>query len=262
VKAAPERVSSQADITAEMAGLQSSWAAEYQRAGVGLSGETQPRLNYAPYRSSILRYPKQPLVLVEPEEIERWAPCFGERDVDPLDADLTAGHPGEPIGERIIVTGRLLDDSGGPVAGQLIEIWQANAGGRYRHQLDQHPAPLDPNFLGAGRCLTGPDGSYRFLTIKPGPYPWRNHRNAWRPAHIHFSVFGTAFTQRLVTQMYFPGDPLFDLDPIFQSILDPAARKRLIARYDHHLTQAEYATGYRWDIVVCGSAQTWTESDD
>jgi protocatechuate 3,4-dioxygenase beta subunit len=159
------------------------------------------------------------------------------------------------------VTGRLLDDAGRPVAGQLIEIWQANAGGRYRHQLDQHPAPLDPNFTGAGRCLTGPDGWYRFLTIKPGPYPWRNHRNAWRPAHIHFSVFGTAFTQRLITQMYFPGDPLFDLDPIFQSILDPAARQRLIARYDHDLTQPEYATGYRWDIVVCGGRRTWTEDD-
>ena len=146
----------------------------------------------------------------------------------------------------------MLDESGRPVAGQLIEIWQANASGRYRHQLDQHPAPLDPNFTGAGRCLTGPDGTYRFLTVKPGPYPWRNHRNAWRPAHIHFSVFGTAFTQRLVTQMYFPGDPLFDLDPIFQSIVDPAARQRLIASYDHDLTEPEYATGYRWDIVLSG----------
>src|SRR6516165_1265282 len=204
----------------------------------------------------------KPLLVVDPEEVERRAPCFGRRDVDALDADLTAGHAGEPIGQRIIVAGRLVDDSGGPVAGQLIEIWQANAGGRYRHRLDQHPAPLDPNFVGAGRCLTGPDGSYRFVTIKPGPYPWRNHQNAWRPAHIHFSVFGTAFTQRLVTQMYFPGDPLFDLDPIFQSILDPAARNRLIARYDHGLTQPEYATGYRWDIVVCGSRRTWTESDD
>ena len=157
------------------------------------------------------------------------------------------------------MTGRVLDESGRPVAGQLIEIWQANASGRYRHQLDQHPAPLDPNFTGAGRCLTGPDGTYRFLTVKPGPYPWRNHHNAWRPAHIHFSVFGTAFTQRLVTQMYFPGDPLFDLDPIFQSILDPAARQRLIARYDHDLTEPEYATGYRWDIVLSGGGRTWTE---
>jgi protocatechuate 3,4-dioxygenase, beta subunit len=248
-----EGVASQHDITAEIAAI----AATRQRAG----GDAQPRLDYPPYRSSALRHPKRPQLVVDPEEVERRAPCFGRQDVDPLDADLTAGHPGEPIGERIIVTGRLLDDAGRPVAGQLIEIWQANAGGRYRHRLDQHPAPLDPNFAGAGRCLTGPDGSYRFLTIKPGPYPWRNHRNAWRPAHIHFSVFGTAFTQRLVTQMYFPGDPLFDLDPIFQSILDPAARQRLIARYDHDLTQPEYATGYRWDIVVCGGRRTWTEDD-
>jgi protocatechuate 3,4-dioxygenase beta subunit len=252
-------VASQDDITAEIAALQYSGAADYRRTG---GGPAEPRLDYPPYRSSALRHPTRLPLIVDPEEIERRAPCFGSRDVDPADADLTAGHPGEPLGERIIVTGRVLDDFGRPVPSQLIEIWQANAGGRYRHQLDQHPAPLDPNFVGGGRCLTGPDGSYRFLTIKPGPYPWRNHHNAWRPAHIHFSVFGTAFTQRLVTQMYFPGDPLFDLDPIFQSILDPAARRRLIARYDHDLTQPEYATGYRWDIVVCGARRTWIEDDD
>ena len=252
METAPERVASQGDITAEIVGI----AAEYQRAGVE---EAQPRLDYPPYRSSVLRHPKYPLQGVDPEEVERWAPCFGHQDVDPLDADLTAGHPGEPIGQRIIVTGRVLDESGRPAAGQLIEIWQANASGRYRHQRDQHPAPLDPNFTGVGRCLTGPDGTYRFLTVKPGPYPWRNHHNAWRPAHIHFSVFGTAFTQRLVTQMYFPGDQLFDLDPIFQSIVDPAARQRLIAAYDHEITQPEYATGYRWDIVLSGSCRTPTE---
>jgi protocatechuate 3,4-dioxygenase beta subunit len=207
----------------------------------------------------VLRHPKQPLLLIDPDELERCAPCFGERDVDQHDADLTAGHRGEPIGERIIVAGQLRDQSGRPLAGQLIEIWQANAGGRYRHQRDQHPAPLDPNFVGAGRCLTGPDGTYRFLTIKPGPYPWRNHHNAWRPAHIHFSLFGTAFTQRLVTQMYFPGDPLFDLDPIFQSVLYPAARQRLIAGYDHDLTEPEYATGYRWDIVLARGTSTEAE---
>lgn len=186
-------------------------------------GAGQPLLDYPPYRATILRHPKQPLVAVDPEAAELWAPCFGRDDVDPLDADLTAGHRGEPIGERVVVAGRVVDEAGRPVAGQLVEIWQANAAGRYRHQRDRHPAPLDPNFTGAGRCLTGPDGWYRFLTIKPGPYPWRNHHNAWRPAHIHFSVFGTAFTQRLITQMYFPGDPMFELDPIFQSILDPAA---------------------------------------
>ncbi|MDT5223614.1 MAG: protocatechuate 3,4-dioxygenase, beta subunit [Mycobacterium sp.] len=242
-----ERVASQGDITAEI----DAFAAAHARTGCH---ETQPRLDYPPYRSSALRHPKSPLLAVNPDEIECWAPCFGRQDVDPLDADLTAGCPGEPIGERIIVTGRVLDESGRPVTGQLVEIWQANASGRYRHQLDQHPAPLDPNFVGAGRCLTGPDGSYRFKTIKPGPYPWRNHHNAWRPAHIHFSVFGTAFTQRLVTQMYFPGDPLFGLDPIFQSVVDPVARQSLIADYDHDLTEPEYATGYRWDVVLSQAA--------
>ncbi|EFG74213.1 protocatechuate 3,4-dioxygenase, beta subunit [Mycobacterium parascrofulaceum ATCC BAA-614] len=248
----PECVASQGDITAEIAAI----AAEYR------GDEALPRLDYPPYRGTALRHPNRPPVPVDPEEVERWAPCFGYQDVDPLEADLTAGHPGQPLGERLIVAGRLLDGSGGPVAGQLIEIWQANAAGRYRHQRDRHPAPLDPNFTGAGRCLTGPDGLYRFLTIKPGPYPWRNHRNAWRPAHIHFSVFGTAFPQRLVTQMYFPGDPLFDLDPIFQSVLDPAARRLLIARYDHDLTEPEFATGYRWDIVLGGGTRTPTEADD
>ncbi len=247
-----EVVASQEDITAEMAALSRDEAA---------GDPAQPRLDYPPYRSTALRHPSRPPLVVDADELELEGPCFGSDEIGPLDADLTAGHPGEPLGERIIVTGRVLDDAGRPVAGQLVEIWQANASGRYRHQRDQHPAPLDPNFVGAGRCLTGPDGSYRFLTVKPGPYPWRNHHNAWRPAHIHFSVFGTAFTQRLVTQMYFPGDPLFDLDPIFQSIPDPAARGRLIARYDHGVTQPEYATGYRWDIVVCGGHRTWTEDD-
>jgi protocatechuate 3,4-dioxygenase, beta subunit len=248
--AEPLRAESQRAITAQIARI----AADHQG-----KDEPQPLLDYAPYRSSRLRHPKSPVVCVDPDEVERWSPCFGSRDVDPVDADLTAGHRGEPIGERIIVAGRVLDAAGKPVAGQLVEIWQANAAGRYHHQLDQHPAPIDPNFTGAGRCLTEPDGTYRFLTIRPGPYPWRNHHNAWRPAHIHFSVFGTAFTQRLVTQMYFPGDPLFGLDPIYQSIVDPVARQRLIASYDHDLTQPEYATGYRWDIVVAGSRRTWTE---
>lgn len=253
----PAAPASQREITAEIAAI----TASADRYGAGVRGprEPQPRLDYPPYRSSVLRHPKQPPLQVDPDLIERVAPCFGETDVAPGDADLTAGHAGEPIGERIIVTGRVVDDVGRPVAGQLVEIWQANAAGRYRHQNDQHRAPLDPNFTGAGRCLTGPDGRYRFLTIKPGPYPWRNHDNAWRPAHIHFSVFGTAFTQRLVTQMYFPGDPLFALDPIYQSIIDPAARRRLIAGYDHDLTRPEYATGYRWDIVLDGARRTWTE---
>ncbi|MFF5243514.1 protocatechuate 3,4-dioxygenase subunit beta [Streptosporangium sp. NPDC000095] len=223
--------------------------------------ETQPRLNYPPYRSSVLRHPTKDLHHVDPETIERWAPCFGPQDVGPLEADLTIQHSGEPIGERITVTGRVVDGDGRPVRGQLVEVWQANAGGRYIHKRDQHPAPLDPNFTGAGRFLTGDDGSYTFQTIKPGPYPWKNHRNAWRPAHIHFSLFGTDFTQRMVTQMYFPGDPLFALDPIYQSITDEKARARLIATYDHDLTTPEWSTGYRWDIVLTGSHRTWMEDE-
>jgi len=236
---------SQADISAEIAAN---------------TREGAPVLAYAPYRSTILRHPANALVRADPEELELHAPVFGDRDVDPLDADLTIQHRGEPIGERIEVTGRVVDGAGRPVAGQLVEVWQANAAGRYIHQRDQHPAPLDPHFTGAGRCLTGSDGSYRFITIKPGPYPWRNHLNAWRPAHVHFSLFGTEFTQRLVTQMYFPGDPLFPLDPIFQSITDPSVRERLIATYDHDVTRPEVSLGYRWDIVLSGSRRTWTEA--
>jgi len=175
---------------------------------------------------------------------------FGPDAVDPLDADLTAGHGGEPQGQRINVSGRLLGTDGRPLAGHLVEVWQCNAAGRYAHQADQHPAPLDPHFLGAGRCLTNADGLYRFVTIRPGAYPWRNHVNAWRPAHIHFSVFGRSFAERLVTQMYFPGDPLLEFDPIFQSVRDPAGRSRLISSFDWDTTEEERALGYRFDIVV------------
>ena len=224
--------------------------------------ETQPRLDYPPYRSSLLRHPTKSLRQVDPETIELWAPCFGHRDVAALEADLTIQHTGEPIGERVVVTGRIVDGAGRPVRHQLVEIWQANAAGRYPHQRDQHPAPLDPHFTGTGRCLTDDDGRYRFTTIKPGPYPWKNHHNAWRPAHIHFSLFGTDFTQRMITQMYFPGDPLFALDPIFQSITDERARDRLVATYDHDVTQHEWSTGYRWDIVLTGSQRTWTEPEE
>ncbi len=242
----------QAQISGEIAAI----VADYRAAG---TVETQPRYDYPPYRSSLLRHPTKALRQVDPETVELAAPCFGQRDVGALEADLTRQHRGEPIGERLVVTGRILDGEGRPVRRQLVEIWQANAGGRYAHQRDQHPAPLDPNFTGAGRCLTDDDGWYRFTTIKPGPYPWRNHRNAWRPAHIHFSLFGTDFTQRMVTQMYFPGDPLFALDPIYQSMVDQPARDRLVARYDHEVTTQEWATGYRWDIVLTGHRRTWTE---
>jgi protocatechuate 3,4-dioxygenase beta subunit len=242
-------VDTQADINAEIA------------ARAGEKG-SQPRLDYPPYRSSVLRHPIHEPQPVDPEGVELWAPVFGHRDVADTEADLTVQHAGEPIGQRMTVSGRVLDGDGRPVPGQLVEIWQANAGGRYWHQRDQHPAPLDPGFTGAGRCLTGPDGSYRFTTIRPGAYPWRNHLNAWRPAHIHFSLFGTDFTQRLVTQMYFPGDPLFDLDPILQSVTDPKARETLIAAYDHDLTEPEFSTGYRWDIVLTGSHRTPFEQED
>jgi protocatechuate 3,4-dioxygenase beta subunit len=248
----------QADITREIEAA----SAAYAKAAAHGSPETMPRLDFAPYRSSILRHPTKGLHHADPETTELLAPVFGERDVDPTEADLTITPGGEPIGERIVVTGRVIDGDGRPVAHQLVEIWQANAAGRYLHERDQHPAPLDPHFTGAGRCLTDADGTYRFTTIKPGPYPWKNHVNAWRPAHIHFSLFGTDFTQRMVTQMYFPGDPLFAFDPIYQSVVDPAARERLVAAYDHDVTQPEWSTGYRWDIVLTGSNRSWTDEGD
>ncbi|MET9517741.1 protocatechuate 3,4-dioxygenase subunit beta [Streptomyces sp. NPDC002994] len=248
----------QSDIDGELAEIR----ADYEKArAAGTPAAHHPPRDFPPYRSSLLRHPKQPLVAVsgDPEAVELSGPVFGHTDVTELDHDLTRQHAGEPLGERITVSGRLLDSAGRPVRGQLVELWQANASGRYAHQRDQHPAPLDPNFTGVGRVLTGDDGSYSFTTIKPGAYPWRNHENAWRPAHIHFSLFGTAFTQRLVTQMYFPGDPLFAHDPILQSVTDDAARARLVAAYDHSLSRPEWSLGYRWDIVLDGPSATWIE---
>jgi protocatechuate 3,4-dioxygenase beta subunit len=221
-----------------------------------------PPLDFPGYRATALRAPGRPLVPLPHRLTEVTGPLLGAERVTAADADLTTQHAGEPLGERIIVTGRLLDSGGRPVAGTLIEIWQANASGRYAHGVDNHPAPLDPNFSGAGRCMTDSEGRYRFVTIKPGAYPWHNHPNAWRPAHIHFSMLGRAFPQRLVTQMYFPGDPLFSQDPIFNSIPDPKARERLIARFDLGLTQPDWALGFEWDIVLRGPAATaieWAE---
>nr|WP_283134733.1 protocatechuate 3,4-dioxygenase subunit beta [Rhizohabitans arisaemae] len=227
---------------------------------VALPGRIHPDRDYPPYRSTVLRHPKQSLVVVrDPEAVELSGPVFGVTDVLGHDADLTRQHRGEPLGERITVTGRVLDRDGHPIRGQLVEVWQANAAGRYAHGGDRHPAPLDPNFTGAGRCLTDDEGRYTFTTMRPGAYPWRNHRNAWRPAHIHFSLFGTAFTQRLVTQMYFPGDPLHARDPILRAVADEKARRRLIADYDHDLSVPEWSLGYRWDIVLDGPAATWIE---
>ncbi|MFE7120872.1 protocatechuate 3,4-dioxygenase subunit beta [Streptomyces sp. NPDC057654] len=255
------RPPTQAEISAEIAALRAAYA---KARAEGAPPADHPARDYAPYRSSLLRHPRQPLVAVagDPETVELHTPVFGPTDVTECDNDLTVRHAGEPLGERITVSGKLLDSRGRPVRGQLIELWQANAAGRYAHVRDRHPAPLDPNFTGAGRTLTGDDGSYSFTTVKPGAYPWRNHTNAWRPAHIHFSVFGTAFTQRLITQMYFPGDPLFAHDPILQSVTDDAARERLVAAYDHELSRPEWSLGYRWDIVLDGPSATWREGAD
>ncbi len=216
------------------------------------------------YRSTSLRAPTRPLVSIPETLSERTGPVYGHEAVGPTDHDLTRQHDGEPIGQRIVLSGRVLDGDGRPLRGQLIEIWQANAGGRYRHEVDQTSAVLDPNFSGAGRCLTDDEGRYRFVTIRPGAYTWQNHANAWRPAHVHFSLFGTAFVSRLVTQMYFPDDPLFAYDPIFNSVPDTGDRQRLVSAFDLDTTVPEWALGFSWDIVLRGGAATpmETEGDD
>jgi protocatechuate 3,4-dioxygenase beta subunit len=222
---------------------------------------SHPALDDPGYRSTARRHPKRPLQPIVHTLTEVTGPLLGEGRVGELDHDLTRQHAGEPLGERIIVHGRVLEDDGRPVPGTLIELWQANASGRYRHAIDRHDAPLDPNFTGVGRTLTDGDGGFRFVTIKPGAYPWGNHENAWRPAHIHFSLFGRAFTQRLVTQMYFPGDPLFAFDPIFNSVRDERARARMIAAFDLATTQPEWALAYRFDIVLRGRDATPFEDE-
>lgn len=227
----------------------------YPRSGL----KAHPLNNSPDYRSTLKRAPSQPLILLPHTLSETTGPVFGHVAVSEIDSDLTRAHAGEPLGERIIVTGRVLDEDGRPVPNTLIEIWQANAAGRYVHVRDQHPAPLDPNFTGAGRAVTDADGRYRFVTIKPGAYPWRNHHNAWRPAHIHFSLFGPSFLSRVITQMYFPGDPLFRFDPIFQSITDERARNRLVSRFDIEATEPEWALAYQFDIVLRGRDATPTE---
>ncbi|WP_407540929.1 protocatechuate 3,4-dioxygenase subunit beta [Deinococcus radiomollis] len=213
---------------------------------------------YPPYASSLRRAPHELLIPLPHTLADDTGPVFGEGRLLPGDHDTTfnARVNGEPLGERITVQGRLLDSAGKPVRGALIETWQANAAGRYIHKKDQHPAPLDPNFTGTARLLTDEYGEYRLTTIRPGAYPWGNHPNAWRPAHIHFSVFGRNFHQRLVSQMYFPGDPLLAYDPIYQGIPDEKGRQRLISRFDLGLTQPGFALGYRFDIVLGGDAQT------
>jgi protocatechuate 3,4-dioxygenase beta subunit len=219
--------------------------------------EYEPPYLHPDYRSTVLRAPKQEMVRLPDEWFHRApGPVFGRIPVRPEDADLTRQHRGEPLGERIIITGRVLDSDGRPVRRTLVEVWQANAAGRYVDPADDHPAPLDPNFTGAGRCLTDDEGRYRFVTVKPGAYPWRNHENAWRPAHMHFSLFGPSLSSRLVTQMYFPGDPLMAHDPIVNSIADPRGRALLVAKFDFETTVPEWALGYRWEIVLRGRDAT------
>ena len=222
---------------------------------------SHPPLVFPDYKSTCLRGPtRRPLPL--PLTMgELTGPVFDPGMLGPLDHDLThnAVRNGQPLGERIIVSGRVLDDELRPVAGALVEIWQANAAGRYIHRVDQHEAPLDPNFFGAGRAITDAAGRYCFETVKPGAYPWGNHHNAWRPNHIHFSVLGPSVATRLVTQMYFPGDPLLALDPIFLGV-PAAARARLIADFSIELTEPGFALGYAFDIVVRGERRTLGEA--
>ena len=229
----------------------------YSRAGAN----ADPPYLAGDYRSTRTRAPSRPLIVMPQTLSEITGPVYGHSDVLPGEADLTRQHAGEPLGERIIVRGRLLDEAGRPVPDSLIEIWQCNAAGRYIHSVDQHPAPLDPNFTGAGHAVTDADGTYQFITIKPGAYPWRNHTNAWRPAHIHFSLFGPSFLTRLVTQMYFPGDPLFPFDPIFNSVSDANARTRMVCQFDLGITRPEWALGYAFDIVLRGPGATPPDPD-
>ena len=222
--------------------------------------DAQPDYLYPAYRSTAKRAPLQPLVQMPQTLSEITGPLFAAHDLKDSDSDLTAQHAGEPLGERMFVTGRVLDENGRPLPQVLVEMWQANASGRYKHIVDNHDAPLDPNFTGFGRALTDANGQYRFKTIKPGAYPWRNHYNAWRPAHLHFSLFGQGFAQRLVTQMYFPGDPLLEFDPMYTSVPNERARARLVSTFDWENAVPEYAIAYRFDIILRGRDATPMEN--
>jgi len=231
-------------------------SAGYRREAPG----SHPPYDHRSYASTHKRAPRHEPIRIEHTLSEITGPRFSPANFGPDDADLTRFAGGEALGERIVVTGRVLDEEGRAIPSSLIEIWQANAAGRYAHERDQHQAPLDPHFSGIGKVMTDVNGAYRFMTVKPGAYPWRNHHNAWRPQHIHFSLFGLSFATRLITQMYFPGDPLLALDPIFNSIPDPAARERLVASFDIEVTIPERALGYRFDFVLRGRSATPMQS--
>jgi protocatechuate 3,4-dioxygenase beta subunit len=219
--------------------------------------DVHPPYLFPEYKSTVLRSPTKPLIPAMEQLKDLSLPAFGESVIGKWDNDLTknARKNGEPIGERVKVSGKVMDEYGKPLKNVLIEIWQANAAGRYIHKAEIHDAPLDPNFLGAGRMLTDKDGNYSFYSIKPGAYPWGNHHNAWRPNHIHFSVMGQQIGHRLVTQMYFPGDPLFEFDPIFNSV-PKHARELLISKFRMDWTEPEFALAYEFNIVLNGRHQT------
>ncbi len=224
---------------------------------------SQPKNNYPDYRSTALRHQKHKLVVLPQTLADTKGPVFGHMDLGDQDHDLIinyAANGKSAIGERIVVHGKVLDESGSPVPNALIEVWQANAGGRYRHKNDAYLAPLDPNFGGCGRCLTDSKGHYTFRTIKPGPYPWPNGGNDWRPAHIHFSIFGQAFVQRLITQMYFEGDPHIQICPIVQAIEDPRAVNQLVARLDMAHSVPMDVRAYRFDLILRGPSSTMFEN--
>ncbi len=219
--------------------------------------QVQPPRLFPDYKSTVLRAPTKPLIFNKEAFDDLTGPAFGSFKLNPLDHDLTknAVKNGDPLGERMIVHGKVMDEFGRAIPNALIEIWQANSAGRYVHKIDQHNAPLDPNFFGVGRTLTDQEGNYKFYTVKPGAYPWGNHHNAWRPQHIHFSLFGANISSRLVTQMYFPGDPLLALDPVFLGVPE-AGRKFLISSFDLEATEPLFALGYRFDIVLRGRDET------
>jgi protocatechuate 3,4-dioxygenase beta subunit len=215
-----------------------------------------PPYHYPDYGSTRLRAPQESLVALPQGALDIPGPLVPRGFVRDGENDLTAQGESAPLGEKMVVTGRLLDADGKPIREALVEIWQANASGRYDHPADTHDAPHDPNFHGIGRSFTDGEGRYSFVTVKPGAYPWGNHAFAWRPQHIHFSLLGNAPVQRLITQMYFPGDPLLDLDPVYHSVPDENARKRMIATLDPRAGIEGIALGYRFDIVLAGAKST------